>query len=307
MTVVALAGRKGSGKSTLSRFLIEDQDFKKISFADYLKDLITDIFLIDSKYLYDQSLKELKIFKIYTDINFYKKISEYIKEDLTYLCKENKCLETSRQLLQFIGTDVLRVHNVDFHVEKTINTIKNNLNVNFVCDDLRFQNELLGLRSLNAEEYFVIRPNNWEISNHASETSLSWFDLKNLIINNDSLNVLIDSFKNRHKENNSIIFSNAGIKSVLQFDITAAVPNDAFIGGFICAHKEKNNLKILELNSIENYLRDISEKINYINSSIKLENLKIWLDVTLPPKIHTESWIRGQEYYNSLFKSQLVE
>ena len=66
MTVVALAGRKGSGKSTLSRFLIEDQDFKKISFADYLKDLITDIFLIDSKYLYDQSLKELKIFKIYT-------------------------------------------------------------------------------------------------------------------------------------------------------------------------------------------------------------------------------------------------
>lgn len=299
MSIVALAGRKGSGKSTLSKYLIENENFEKISFADYLKELIMDVFFIDKKYLYDQNLKETKILKIHTDINFYKKISEYIKEDLSYLYKKNIFIQTPRELLQFIGTDILRAHDVDFHVKKTISKIKKNFDINFVCDDLRFKNELLGLRELEAEEYFVIRPDNWEISNHTSETSLSWFDLKSIIINNQSFDLLLNNFKNRYVVN-SAIFPNIGIKSVLQFDITTAVPNDAFIGGFICAYKEKNNLKKLNLNSIKNYLSEISEKIDYMDNPIKLENLKIWLDPNFPPEAYQDSWIRGQNYYNYL-------
>jgi hypothetical protein len=300
MTILALAGRKGSGKSTLSRFLIESEKYVKISFADFLKNLISDVFLIDKKYLYDQTLKETKCLKIYTNIDFYKKISSYIKEDVTYLLKEEIFIETPRKLLQFVGTDVLRAHDTDFHVKKTLLEIQNSPGVNFVCDDLRFQNELLGLKSLGAEEYFLIRPDNWDISNHSSETSLQWFDLKNIIINNNSVNFLIENFKKRNQTQNLIVFSNAGIKPILQFDITAAVPNDAFIGGFICAHKEKNNLKKLELNSIKNNLSELSEKIDYLNNFTKLENLKIWLDPLNPPSSYFESWQRGRNYYSFL-------
>lgn len=303
MTVVALAGRKGSGKSTISKYLIDNEDFHRISFADYLKELIVDVFNIEKKYLYDQNLKETKCLNIYTNLEFYEKISSYINEDITYLYDRTLYIDTPRYLLQFVGTDVLRKHDINFHVKKTLSKIVNNTQINFVCDDLRFQNELEGLRSINAEEYFVIRPNNWNISNHESETSIHWFDVNSKIINNYSLDKLIEAFRIRQYKNQPEIiynYNSSVMKPVLQFDLSAAVPNDAFIGGFICAHKIKNNLKALEINSIKKYLEDFSERLDYINNVFKLENLKNWLDPNFPPTVHIDSWQRGQIYYNHL-------
>lgn len=305
MKLIALAGRKGSGKSTLSNYLVQNEGFEKISFADYLKDLISDAFLIDSKYLYDQILKESRCLDLHTDLDFYKKISQYIKEDVTYLYQNTIHIETPRQLLQFVGTDVLRAHDVDFHVKKTIFKIKNSSNTDFVCDDLRFQNELLGLQSVNAEEYFVTRPNNWNVSNHASETSIKWYYIKNVIINNYDINILMHSFKNRYIKNNKfndLIQDVSGKKPVLKFDSSHSTENDAFIGGFICQHKLKNNLLKLEINSILNFLKEISEDTSYILNSFKLENLKSWLDVSFSPVIHYDSWNRGRDYYKYLIK-----
>jgi len=301
MTIVALAGRKGSGKSTLSKYLIDNEDFHRISFADYLKELIINVFNIEKKYLYDQSLKETKCLNIYTDLDFYQKISRYINEDITYLHQQSLYIDNPRYLLQFVGTDILRKHDLNFHVKKTLSTIVSNKKTNFVCDDLRFQNELEGLRSINAEEYFVIRPNNWNISNHESETSIHWFDINSKIINNSSLDRLIEAFRIRQYTNQSdIIYNYKSMKPVLQFDLSAAVPNDAFIGGFICAHKIKNNLKELELNSIKEYLLDLSERLDYLTNDFKLENLKNWLDPNFPPNVYVNSWQRGQAYYQQL-------
>lgn len=301
MKLIALAGRKGGGKSTLSNYLVQNENFEKISFADYLKQLISDIFEIESKYLYDQSLKESKCIRLYTDLNFYKKISEYIKEDITYLYQDSIHIETPRHLLQFVGTDILRAHDIDFHVKKTILKIKKNINTNFVCDDLRFQNELSGLRSVNVEEYFVIRPGNWNISNHSSETSIKWYDVKNVIVNNCDINILMRSFKNRYLNNNKfddIIQKNAFKNTILEFDPNHSNQNAAFVGGFICQHKIKNNLLKVELDSIKNYLQDIFYKPEYIYNCFELENLKQWLDPKFPPIVNLESWTHGRNYYD---------
>lgn len=303
MTVIAIAGRKNSGKSTISKYLIENEGFQRISFADYLKSLTINVFNLEEKYVYDQSLKEAKILNIYTDLDFYKKISKYINDDLTYLCKKTIYIESPRDLLQFVGTDVLREHDINFHVKKTLLKINENKHINFVCDDLRFPNELDGLRSVNAEEYFVMRPKNWNISNHSSENSIRWFDVNSKIINNYSIEELLEAFRIRHFNNKPEIIYNypsSVMKPVLQFDLSAAVPNDAFIGGFICAHKEKNNLQELELDSIKDYLSDFSERLDYLTNVFKLENLKSWLDSKYPPNVYAMPWDRGKKYYYSL-------
>lgn len=296
MKIIALAGRKGSGKSTISNYLVQNENFKKISFADYLKELIADVFLIDKKYLHDQSLKELKCLSIHTDLDFYKKISDYIKDDVTYLFRQVFILETPRQLLQFVGTDVLRAHDTNFHVKKTLLKIKNSPNVNFVCDDLRFKNELIGLKSVNVEDYFVIRPNNWNISNHASEIDIHLNDITNKIINNININLLIHSFKNRYLDNNK--FSEVIVKDIQNFNYNS--PNHenlSFIGGFLCEHKIKNNLKLLEIDSIKVYLSEIISNINILSNVLFLENIKYWLDPLYPPS-NPSSWQRGRNYYN---------
>ena len=269
MKVIALAGRKGSGKSTLSRYLVQNEGYQKISFADYLKDLIEDVFLIDKKYLYDQILKESKCIKIITDKDFYKKISNYIKEDIIHLYDESILIETPRHLLQFVGTDVLRKHDVNFHVKKTIIKINNNPSINFVCDDLRFKNELLGLKSVGVEDYYVIRPNNWDVSNHASEIDIHWDDIENKIINNVSIKLLVDSFKNRYSlisSGNSEVF----MKKSSYFYNNYSFENLSFIGGFLYEHKEVNSLNVSEFKSVEKYLKDFINEIKVISDILFL-------------------------------------
>jgi hypothetical protein len=302
MKIIALAGRKGSGKSTLSNYLVANENFTKFSFADYLRELIIDVFLIDKKY-FEQSFKETELLNICTNQDFYKKISDYIKEDVTYLQGEEIIIKTPRQLLQFIGTDVLRLHDINFHVKKTLLKIQNSTKTNLVCDDLRFYNELLGLRTLNVEEYFVIRPNNWNISNHSSEKSLKWHNIKNIIINNCNIHALMNAFKNRlgSKDDSfsQIIREKSNEHSDYQFDTEHSTSKDAFIGGFICQHKLLNNLSELELLSIKNHLSNLSKDTDYIYNNFKLENLKQWLDVKFPPEVNLTSWEEGMIYYKS--------
>lgn len=58
--IFAIAGRKESGKSTLSKVLI-DLGFKKISFADKLKKLVADLYEFPLEDCYETLAKEKKI------------------------------------------------------------------------------------------------------------------------------------------------------------------------------------------------------------------------------------------------------
>lgn len=44
MLVVGISGRKGSGKDTIGAHLVSKYDFKRVAFADSLKDACADIF-----------------------------------------------------------------------------------------------------------------------------------------------------------------------------------------------------------------------------------------------------------------------
>jgi hypothetical protein len=100
---------------------------------------------------------------------------------------QNVHITSIRQLLQVIGTDVIRKYNENWHVEKMIEEIQSySEDKLIVIDDVRFPNERDAILRLSGEVFFIVRPNSLTISNHPSETALKWhnFSFDKVIINN---------------------------------------------------------------------------------------------------------------------------
>ena len=183
--IVAFGGRIGSGKSELAK-ICQDAGFRKLYFALPLKQLIADLIHVkleeinglknvDKKYSFDN--KDYAFLSTETGIPF--EIVEKEMSDVEF--------RTVRQLLQFIGTDLIRKYSTNWHVNKIREMINNGGdNINYVIDDIRFRNELDLVRELGGTCWFIIRPKIDNVSNHESETSLTWRDFGNKIIINDS-------------------------------------------------------------------------------------------------------------------------
>jgi len=187
--IIAFGGRIGSGKSELAK-ICQDAGFKKLYFALPLKQLVADLIHV--------KLEEIN------DLKNVEKDYKFNTMDYIFLSKETGIhanivsdemskveFKTVRQLLQFIGTDLIRKYNTNWHVNKIREMIENGENdVDYVIDDIRFPNELNLVRELGGDCWFIIRPKIDNVSNHESETSLTWRDFGNRIIINDSnLNV----------------------------------------------------------------------------------------------------------------------
>lgn len=183
--IISFSGRIGAGKSELAR-ICEDAGYKKLYFAEPLKKLVADLIRVKAEEIND--LKNVE------------KDYRFMKMDYLFLATQTgipvKTIEeemskvefkTVRQLLQFIGTDIIRKYNTNWHVNKIRELIrKSDKSINYVFDDVRFKNELDLIKELGGDCWFIIRPKIDNVSNHESETSLTWRDFGNKIIINDS-------------------------------------------------------------------------------------------------------------------------
>ena len=92
-----------------------------------------------------------------------------------------------REIMQVVGTDLIRAHNPDWHCNRVKGQIFEMLaednGTNIVIDDLRFPNEKVMLHGLGAHCWYVVRPKFDNMSMHESETSLTWLDFHNIILN----------------------------------------------------------------------------------------------------------------------------
>lgn len=179
--IIAFSGRIGSGKSELAK-ICQNKGFEKLYFALPLKQLVANLIHVDIE-----------------DINPLKNVEKkykFTKKDYIYLANEtnipfetirdemkNVKLNTVRQLLQFIGTDLIRKYNPNWHVNKIKTMIDKNKN--YVFDDVRFPNELNLIKELGGDCWFIIRPIINNVSNHISEISLTWKDFDDKVIIND--------------------------------------------------------------------------------------------------------------------------
>jgi hypothetical protein len=198
--LVAIAGRKHSGKTTLCNILLK-KGFQRASFAAGLKEYLGKLYNWSPSDLDTQLGKEeiLKVPVLWNRENC-EKLSRLIDSDLIF--DKEMVFETRRDALQYIGTEVLRNHDPDFHLNEFKKRFSNG---NYVCDDVRFQNELLLLESMGALCCYIIRPYYWCYSNHSSEIDLSYKSFKYIFMNNKSLKTFIRKselfFDNQFGEN----------------------------------------------------------------------------------------------------------
>lgn len=136
MTLIAICGFQSSGKDTFSNYLVSNFGFKKFSFAEATKDVLSIMFGWDRKLL-EGDTQESRIFRETIDPWWSEKLSI---DNLT-----------PRKMLQLIGTDLFRKQfNDEIWIriieKKIINLIKSNIETNIIISDCRFPNEIKMLK-----------------------------------------------------------------------------------------------------------------------------------------------------------------
>lgn len=133
--IIGISGNIGSGKGAASEYLQSKYNFKPMSFADPLKDVVSSIFSWPKELLQGKT-EDSRKWREEVDVYWSKKL--------------NIPNLTPRYVLQKIGTELFRDQ---FHsdiweasLEKRINDITGNI----VIDDCRFSNEFKMLRNKNS-------------------------------------------------------------------------------------------------------------------------------------------------------------
>lgn len=184
--IIALAGRKLSGKTYLST-LCENRGFTTIRFAFALKELISTLVGFDVDASQESKSREIDLLLSEEQMKYISKSCD-IQYTLVHQELSKVIFHTVRDMLQIIGTNVIRKYNKDWHVNKLRELILKDTSKNYCIDDMRFPNELNMVNEMNGISFFVIRTSLEGVSNHESETSLTWKDFgNNIIVNNSTL------------------------------------------------------------------------------------------------------------------------
>lgn len=196
--LVGFAGRKRCGKSSLCKFLAENEDGVVLTVANYLKYLCCELL---NMYFDDMLVKkdDGTVLNVTADERWIRLVSKRTgipQEDVRNEI-EGRCFKDIREVLQVIGTDVIRKYKPNWHVEQLVAEIKSYQDDKPIfIDDIRFPNEREAIEELGGTVFFMMRPSCKDVSNHSSETSLLWqdFDEDKIILNQDTEERLHTSF-----------------------------------------------------------------------------------------------------------------
>lgn len=200
MRIIGLAGEKGSGKSTISKFFVESERFTEIAFADPIKAALIKITGLERKYFYDQDYKELELpYFVTIDHDFLDKLYNIVENDwqilLTQEMKERidnfagTVIKTPRELMQTVGTDILR-HYVrdDIFIVLLFSRLKE-ISGNAVVSDVRLHNEREALKKAGAKLMRIKRNSLIKKDNHISENDLGNDSEYDAVIKNDDISL----------------------------------------------------------------------------------------------------------------------
>lgn len=166
--IIGITGRKFNGKDTLGNYFVSKYGYKRMAFADALKNACREIFGFNDDQLYGDKKEE---------------IDEYWGT-------------SPRTIFQFVGTDLFRnqLENVIPQIEKKIwlkviekkilDEIKMNPDVRIVITDVRFINECDMIKKMGGIILRVKRNN----INNKSDTHQSEIEIDNLNVNAEILN-----------------------------------------------------------------------------------------------------------------------
>lgn len=285
--IIGFCGRCRSGKSELAK-ICERYGYKKLYFALPLKQLCADILDISI-----DELNNLKNNGIPIEITINEDICKILSEEteipleLTVRLCKGKYIETVRDMLQFIGTDYIRKYNKDWHVNKIMEMMHQD--TKYVFEDVRFQNEKEMIEKLGGDCWFITRTTLDNISNHESETSITWQQcLNKVIINNVSLEAMLfkwelfisdydNSCKIRDKEFNKILENGIDDDIAYLSVLDVIMISKAF---FTYTPKEFNKEDIEEIKMNEDktvFIKYKDNSMEIIENELNIEDLKIYV------------------------------
>jgi len=207
--ILGLAGKALAGKDSVADYLLDNYNFdRKIGFASNLKTACVEVFGLT----YDQVLTQqgkstnlgtpAEITKpILEDlIRWMRKTHDVALESKDYSTLLGVKLLKPRDILQFVGTEVMRFYVSDYHYEVVFRSA--NADENIIITDVRFQNEAAGVLEHGGCLVRIDRPEELRAlhgvvlnSDHPSETALDNWDTWSYKLKNDgkTLNVLYNT------------------------------------------------------------------------------------------------------------------
>lgn len=206
MKVVAVSGWAGSGKDTIANILIAEYGFKRVGFADPLKDTVAEQFGFDRASLDDQNQKNLPLLDLPVELRdgFTKNLGTFMVREFRTkdgkICKDfvidasnsfyglddlnqTQKLYWTRRALCILEGSTKRTVDPDYWVKKAIAVAKKSGQQLVVISDLRYKNEVAGVKmSLGVDDTLItVRVNRFETTQSAdpSERDLddATFDL----------------------------------------------------------------------------------------------------------------------------------
>jgi len=164
--IIGLSGYAQSGKDTVAKYLVENRGFKRIAFADPIRELLYELnpkvdfecdggswdirYLVDN-YGWDEAKQSLEV----------------------------------RRLLQTLGSGARNIIDEDIWVIKALREMSGD--EDYVVTDVRFKNEATTLRMSGAKIWRVERIGIHSVNEHISEHDLDNWEFDSYIHNNTSI------------------------------------------------------------------------------------------------------------------------
>ena len=202
-SIIGIAGGMRSGKGVLAEYLSKKYGYQILAFYDRLKSITTNLLGLYSVEQLDELKNNNKEIAMYFNQDLCNRFADAFDVDRQFFgdIMLGKEIHSVRELLQTIGTDVLRAYNSEWHVHPLIKLVIAYVEAGYsvVITDVRFPNEKAYIESIGGEVYYVDRKCDEERASHIAENSLSADDFEEpyVIKNDGDVDTLISRFAER--------------------------------------------------------------------------------------------------------------
>lgn len=187
--LLGIGGKARAGKDVLGKVLINQIGYTKVSFADSLKDICSEVFGFPVEEFHsdrkdDQYVRPLILTEDHI-IGLLDKAPDRVLSLEPILTKFiDKEIISHRHLLQFVGTDIMR-DSVDKDIWLKLFEARVQGMDRVVCCDMRFENERALIKKLGGRTILIQRPENRSVNPHISEQSLGEPEDYDIVVTND--------------------------------------------------------------------------------------------------------------------------
>lgn len=212
MVVLALAGYRGSGKDTAAEFLIKEWDYRRLAFADKIKENVAYAYNIERSSLDDPKLKDSPLISmpvVSTD-RFTRNVLVFMAKEFVATSGEKfdhavfssstsqllgvrskdggtTPLYWSPRALAILEGSTKRAVNPNYWVDYVISQINKDLDQNVVITDFRYKSEAARLKEVFGDNLVTARVvRNDSLSQDPSERDLDDYDFDYYLYNQKS-------------------------------------------------------------------------------------------------------------------------